>query len=285
MITMGVNAMSIGNAVLLGFVQGLTEFLPVSSTGHISIINNLFNLAPLAEGHAFFEMLLRLAAIIALLVVFWGDITRMIYETLSLLNVGPMAGQQKGRYPAVRQLVMLFVASLPMLLVLPVRRHFSALITRDVFVGVMIIFTGFMLYTSDRMPTGRKSGSSMTILDALIIGFCQCAAMIPGLSRPATTITAGIATGMRREYAVKFSLLLSLPTLVGSFFANLADAVAGGVDFTNLPAYLIGMVVALISGIVSIFVLRLVSSRGNFGKFSYYCWVVGVLGIILFMIF
>lgn len=282
---MGVNTVNIGNAVLLGFVQGLTEFLPISSTGHISIINNLFNMAPLSEGHALFALLLRLAMLIALLVVYGNDYSLMINELLSMFNIGPMAGQQRTRYPAVRQLLMLFVASLPMLLILPIRSRLAVLETRDVFVGVMIILTGFMLYTSDRMPTGRKTGQSMTMLDALIVGFCQCAAMIPGLSRPATTITAGIATGMRREYAVKFSFLLSLPALIGSVIVNLVETIAGGVDWTYLPAYLVGTVAALVSGLLSIFVLRYISSRGNFGKFAYYCWVVGVLGIIMFMIF
>ena len=135
-----------------------------------------------------------------------------------------------------------------------------------------------MLYVSDKMIPGKKTERSMTISDALIIGLCQCVATIPGLSRSGTTITAGIATGLRRDYAVKFSFLMSIPAVLGANILSIADA-------ASVPAYLIGMVVALISGIISIHFLRYISAKGKFGGFAYYCWVVGVLAIIMSIIF
>ena len=125
----------------------------------------------------------------------------------------------------------------------------------------------------------------MTMLDALIIGLCQCVATIPGLSRSGTTITAGIATGLRRDYAVKFSFLMSLPAVLGANILSLVKAVGEGIDWSSVPAYLVGMVVAMVSGIASISLLKYISVKGRFGGFAYYCWVMGVLSIVLSMIF
>ena len=125
----------------------------------------------------------------------------------------------------------------------------------------------------------------MRIRDALIIGLCQCVAVIPGLSRSGTTITAGIATGLRRDFAVKFSFLMSLPAVLGANILGIADAVREGVDLSYMPAYLVGMAVAMVSGIVAISLLRYIAQKSKFGGFAYYCWVVGVLTIILTMIF
>ena len=135
------------------------------------------------------------------------------------------------------------------------------------------------------MKAGKKTERSMTILDAIIIGLCQCVATIPGLSRSGTTITAGIATGLRRDFAVKFSFLMSIPAVLGANILSLVDAFREGINWTSVPAYLVGMVVAMLSGIAAINLLRYISNKGKFGGFAYYCWVMGVLSIILYMIF
>lgn len=277
--------MSVWTAALLGLVQGVAEFLPISSSGHLSIINNLFNLSEVQNGHLFFDVLLHLATLISILVVYWNDIMQMIYELLGFVNVGPLAGERQARYPSARMFIMIFIATLPLFLILPIREQLETLYYRNVFIGVSIILTGCMLYVSDRMLPGRKNEHSMTISDALIIGLCQCVATIPGLSRSGTTITAGIATGLRRDYAVKFSFLLSIPAVLGANILSFADAIKAGIDWSCVPAYLVGMVVALISGIVSINVLRYISAKGRFGGFAYYCWVVGVLAIVMSLIF
>jgi len=135
------------------------------------------------------------------------------------------------------------------------------------------------------MQQGRKTEANMTILDAVIIGLCQCVAVIPGLSRSGTTITAGIATGLRRDFAVKFSFLLSVPAVLGASILSLVEAVQMGINVASVPAYLIGMVAAMISGIITISIFRKIFDNGKFGGFSYYCWVMGVLSIILSVIF
>jgi undecaprenyl-diphosphatase len=110
-------------------------------------------------------------------------------------------------------------------------------------------------------------------------------AVIPGISRSGTTITAGMARGLDRDFAVKFSFLMSVPAVLGSAILTFVDAVREGIDASLIPAYLIGMAVAMVSGIAAIELLKYISQKGKFGGFAYYCWVVGALSIILTMIF
>lgn len=277
--------MSIWNAIVLGLVQGIAEFLPISSSGHLSIMNNLFDISTVDNGHVFFDVLLHLGTLSSIFVVYWQDIVKMVQEVLGVVNLGPLAGQRQKRYPAARLFFMLFFASLPMLLIIPVKDRIDALFYQNVFIGVMLILTGCILYVSDRMQQGNKTENSITILDAVTIGLCQCVAIIPGLSRSGTTITAGIATGLRRDFAVRFSFLLSVPAVLGATIFSLAEAAEKGIDPANVPAYLVGMVAAMISGIITISIFRRIFEKGKFGGFSYYCWVMGVLSIILSVIF
>lgn len=285
MLIMGVKAMSVWNAIILGLVQGVAEFLPISSSGHLSILNNLFDLTSTSDGHMLFDVLLHLGTLAAIFVCYWQDIVDMFYETLGFINLGPLAGQRRRHYPSARMFLMLVLASLPLLLILPVHKMIESLYYRNVFIGVALVLTGCILYVADRMTPGKKGETSMTISDALIIGLCQCVATIPGLSRSGTTITAGIATGLKRDFAVKFSFLLSIPAVLGANILSLVDAIGQGVELSNVPAYLIGMVVSMLSGIVAINIIKGIAAKGKFGGFAYYCWVMGVLSIILTMIF
>lgn len=277
--------MSILNALLLGLVQGITEFLPVSSSGHLSIMSNLFHLTTAEDGHLMFDVLLHLATLVSICVVYWKDIVQMFFEVISFANLGPLAGQSRGRYPAARLFLMLVLATLPLVLIVPVNDMIEGLYYKSAFVGVALVLTGCILYTADKMKPGNKTGTSMSIADALIIGLCQCVATIPGLSRSGITITAGLATGLKREFAVKFSFLLSLPAVLGANILTLADAAKSGIEWSYMPAYLIGMAAAAVSGIASITLLKYISNKGKFGSFAYYCWVVGVLSVILSLIF
>ena len=282
---MGVAAMSIWKAVLLGLIQGIAEFLPISSSGHLAIVNNLFKLSDLSEGHALFQALLYLSTLVSVCLVYWPEIVTMYEQVLSLAGVGPLAGQERAHYPAARCFFMLLLATLPLLLALPINSRMEVLNGRNVFIGVMLILTGCLLYVSDRILPGKKSQNTMSVTDALIIGLCQSVSTIPGLSRSAVTITAGVATGLRREFAINFSFLLSIPAVFGAAILSFADAVRDGIDWSCVPAYLIGTAVAMLSGVAAIHLMRYISRKGKFGGFSYYCWVVGVLSIILHLIF
>jgi len=277
--------MTIWNAVLLGLIHGVAEYLPVSSSGHFSIVNNLFKLSDLSQGHMLFQALLYLASMAAVMIVYWPEIRAMYWELISLAGFGPLAGQEKERYPAARCFLMLVLGTLPLFLALPINSRMGVLNGRNIFIGIMLIMTGCILYISDRMLPGRKNLSSMTIFDALIIGLCQSVATIPGLSRSAVTITAGMAVGLRRDFAVNFSFLLSIPAVFGAAILAFADALRDGIDWSFVPAYLVGTAVALVTGVLSIHLMRYIGKKRRFGGFSYYCWVIGVLSIILYLIF
>ena len=266
--------MTIWNAVLLGLIHGIAEFLPVSSSGHFSIVNNLFKLSDLSQGHMLFQALLYLASMASVMIVYWPEICAMYWELISLAGFGPLAGQEKERYPAARCFLMLVLGTLPLFLALPINSRMGVLNGRNIFIGVMLIMTGCILYVSDKMLPGKKNLSGMTMFDALIIGLCQSVATIPGLSRTAVTITAGTAVGLRRDVAVNYSFLLSIPAVFGAAILAFVDA-----------AYLVGTAVALVTGVLSIHLMRYIGKKRRFGGFSYYCWVIGVLSIILYLIF
>ena len=125
--------MSLWNAIVLGLVQGIAEFLPISSSGHLSIMNNLFDMSTVDNGHVFFDVLLHLGTLSSIIVVYWQDMVNMFREVLGVVNLGPLAGQRQKHYPSARLFLMIVVASLPMLLVLPVKELIDGLFYKNVF--------------------------------------------------------------------------------------------------------------------------------------------------------
>ena len=278
--------MSILEAIILGLVQGIAEFLPISSSGHLAILQNLFNMSDIEGGHMLFDVLLHFGTLVAICFMYWPDIKSMFTQTLDLFTGrNPAPAGQRRQYPAARMFMLIIAATLPLVLILPVHKYIGLLSNSTIFVGGALILTGCMLFVSDRMAKGTKTEKNMLFKDALIIGLCQCVATLPGLSRSGTTITAGIATGHDRSYAVKFSLLMSIPAVLGATLLELIDAIKAGVDASLIPAYLFGMIAAMVSGVLSIGLLRMIAKKTRFGGFAYYCWVVGVLTIILSLIF
>ena len=278
--------MSILEAIILGLVQGIAEFLPISSSGHLAILQNLFNMSDIEGGHMLFDVLLHFGTLVAICFMYWPDIKSMFTQTVNLFTGrNPAPAGQRRQYPAARMFMLIIAATLPLVLILPVHKYIGLLSNSTIFVGGALILTGCMLFVSDRMAKGTKTEKNMLFKDALIIGLCQCVATLPGLSRSGTTITAGIATGHDRSYAVKFSLLMSIPAVLGATLLELVDAIKAGVDASLIPAYLFGMIAAMVSGVLAIGLLRIIAKKTRFGGFAYYCWVVGVLTIILSLIF
>ncbi len=278
--------MSILDAIILGLVQGVAEFLPISSSGHLAILHNLFNMSDLGSSHMFFDVLLHFGTLIAICFMYWNDIRAMFGQTVDLLAGRTYdANGGRRRFPEARLFMLIIAATVPLVLILPVHKYIEALSNSTVHVGIALVLTGCILLVADKMPKGSKTEKNMLFTDALIIGLCQCVATLPGLSRSGTTITAGIATGHERSYAVKFSLLMSIPAVLGATLLELIDAIKTGIDISLIPAYLFGMIAAMVSGVLSIGILKMIARKTRFGGFSYYCWVVGVLTIILSLIF
>lgn len=277
--------MSILNAVFLGVIQGLTEFFPVSSSGHLALFGSLFNISDTVGEHLMFNALLHIGTLIALVIVFWNDFVKMTHELGAQLNVGPLAGKQQRYYIYLRQLIMLVTGTLPLFVILLFRSRLSVLSNSSVFVSVMLILNGCMLYVSDKMIKGTKNERNITYADSLIIGICQCVGAIPGISRIGVATAAGVANGVSPAYALKFAFLLSLPAMLGSNFLNIIDAFKAGFMFSDVPAYLVGTAASILTGILSLSIMKRIFANGKFGYFSYYCWLIGALSIVLTVIF
>ena len=275
--------MTIASAIFLGLVQGLAEFLPISSSGHLSVLQNLFHLNSLEEGHLLFDVLLHLGTLVSICICYWSDITAIVREVFIVLRGGRTASGERVTEPlgAARLFMMLVIATLPLVLIVPINGLVEELYYQTWFIGVAFLLTGCLLYVSDRMAPGRKTERNMRMTDALIIGLCQCVATIPGLSRSGTTITAGIATGLDRQFAMRFSFLLSIPAVLGANILSIFSAVSEGFDVSLLPAYLCGMAAAVVSGIGAIMLMKLIAKKSKFGFFTYYCWAAGVVTLVL----
>ena len=273
--------MSYLTAVLLGLVQGVTEFLPVSSSGHLAIAEQLLNLQGASNVPGFFDVLLHLGTLVAVFIAYWDDIRDMIVEFFA--GIGDLAHHSTPNPvpPARRLILLIIVGTLPLFVMVPFRRFFSSLGDNMYFIGGALIFTGILLFVSDRVRHGRKSEKTATLLDALLVGLGQAVALCPGISRSGMTITTGCFAGFERKFAVRFAFLLSIPAVIGANILSLKDAIDAGIDWASVPAYLVGVAVAAVSGYACIRLLRYIADKGRFGAFAYYCWAVGALTLAL----
>lgn len=274
--------MSILMAALLGLIQGVTEFLPVSSSGHLAVLQKFFGLQNVEETDMLFDVLLHFATLVSICIVYRRDIAAMIREFIGFFKDArhPKPDDDAPK-PARRLLLMIVLACLPLIIVLPFQDAIASLSSSTIFIGIMFLITGGILFFSDRLRQGHKNENSMTVGNTLIIGLAQAIGTLPGISRSGVTITAGMATGLDRNFAVKFSFLLSLPAVLAATLVTLFKALGNGIDASRIPAYLVGMVIAGVTGYFAISLVKRITAKGKFGKFSYYMFAVGVLTIIL----
>ena len=267
-------------SAFLGLIQGVAEFLPISSSGHLSLIQNFFGLRTAEEGNLFFDVLLHLGTLISVFIIYWKDIVDMIREFFLGIASLFRPGKRTTPPPARRLVMLVILGTLPLFLILPIKDAVEQLYYNTYFIGFALLVTGALLYISDRMSQGRKTEKNATVADALLVGVGQALATVPGLSRSGTTIAVGMLRGYERSFAVRYSFLLSLPAVLGANILSLKDAVESGIDWSMLPVYLVGMVVAAVAGYFSIRLVNLLANKGKFGNFAYYCWVVGALALI-----
>jgi len=266
-------------SAILGLVQGVAEFLPISSSGHLSLLGNLLGLA---QDDILFEVLLHLGTLAAVFVVYWQDIVDMIRDFFGVLG-GMFSRNRRVRVSPsanTRMVLMIIVATLPLVLVIPIKDYVGALYGNTLFIGFALLATGVILFLSDRMAQGRKTARTATMVDALIVGLAQALAVVPGLSRSGTTISIGMMRGFDRKFAVRFSFLMSIPAILGANILEVKEAVSAGLHTELIPIYILGMVIALVSGYFAIKLVNLLARKGKFGNFAYYCWAVGIVAIV-----
>ena len=269
------------SSFLLGLVQGIAEFLPISSSGHLAIAQNLLGMSDAGTVPEFFDVLLHLGTLVAVFVAYWADIKDMVLEFFR--GAGDLIHHSTPNpVPPARRLILLIIlGTLPLFVVLPVKDAVQSLSNSMVFIGAALIVTGVLLFVSDRVKKGRKNERTATWLNVLIVGLGQAIATMPGISRSGMTITTGCFVGFERKFAVRFSFLLSIPAVLGANILSLADAAKAGINWAEVPVYLVGVVTAAVVGYLCIRLLRFIADRGKFGAFAYYCWAVGVLTLVL----
>lgn len=276
--------MTIWQSLFLGLVQGVAEFLPISSSGHLAIFQNLFGLKSAGESDMLFEVLLHLATLISVFIVYWSDIKAIVLEFFSMVHLRKIPEGQQHDPVSRRMIWFIIVATLPLFLGLLVKDAVEGLMGNLFFIAAALVVTGTLLFLCDRFGKGKKQAKDSTVLDALVVGCGQMLALVPGLSRSGTTIAAGLSRGFDRSFAVKFSFLLSIPAILGANILTLADVISVGVDWSMIPIYLAGMAVAAVSGYFSIRLLNKIATQNSFGGFSFYCWGAGVVTLFLALI-
>ena len=270
--------MDIIQAIIIGIVQGLTEFLPVSSSAHLIFIQKILGV----EASLAFDVLLHLGTLIAVLWFFRWDIIKMLKSWW--LSIGDIL---QGRFrqgfrddPYKRLAWYVILATIPVGIVgVLFEDSIDALFAGALYVPAFFLFvTGTILYLSQRMASGNVNLRNISAKESLWMGLGQACAILPGLSRSGTTIAAGLTIGLEKEFAAKFSFILSIPAIFGAFIFQLKD-IGSAMDTNFLPVFL-GFLASIIAGYLAIkWMLDLIQNK-SLDVFAYYCWL---MGIIVFM--
>ena len=258
------------DAILLGILQGATEFLPVSSSGHLALAQNLLD--DFTQPGLLFDVLLHVGTMVAVIAYFWKDL-------LGLLT-SPWRRDDTGRVQR-RMLALIVLGSIPTALIgLSFKDLFEGLFDRPMIVCLMLLVTGSLLIVAERFRSIRRTQEQMTWKDAVVVGIVQGLAIIPGISRSGSTIATLLMRGIDGETAARFSFLLALPAVFGAALLSLKDL--DQVTREVIPAYLAGTGAALLTGLLCIHFLMGIIRRRRLSWFAFYCWGAGTAGLVFF---
>ena len=268
-------------AIILGILQGLTEFLPVSSSGHLVLFQHLFGLK---EAELFFDVCVHLGTLVAVIIVFRHEIIKIISALLQLVALGGQKEkflQKMESEPELKMAVLIVIGSIPTaILGLLFASIADRLFSSTLIVGLMLMVTGLLLWLTRKAETHAIAASDghLTTAKAFIIGIVQGLAIIPGISRSGSTISTGLLLGVDRETAARYSFLLSIPAIVGAGLLSLKDGFSQTtpVIWTSL----LGAVTAAIVGYGALKSLLHLVKKGRLYVFAPYCWLVGLLEIL-----
>lgn len=281
--------MELLKAVVLGLIQGVAEFLPISSSGHLAIFKHVLDFE--TDTGLLFDVLLHLGTLAAVFVAFRKDIFELIKEGFSIIgqffkSLFRCCFKKAGWQPVVttpyRRFVMLVIVStiptgiMGILLSDAINAASATLIVP----GLLLLINGVQLLISDRLPDGTKTEEDVSYTRAAIVGTAQGIATFPGISRSGTTITACLACGFSREFAVKYSFIMSIPAILGALVLELLDASSLAITGTEMLNYLVGTVVAGIVGYVCIKTMLVIVRGKKFKYFAYYCFAMGAFAVL-----
>jgi len=271
-------------AIILGLVQGLAEFLPISSSGHLALLQYFFGIK--GDDVVTFAVLLHLGTLVSVFIVYWEDIWALIKELgATFKDVFTGKGLRVNANPTRRLGFMIIVATIPTGIIGILGNDlFTSMYSSLISIGIGLLFTGTILILAEKLGAGRKTVKEMKFRDAFIVGMMQGVAIAPGVSRSGSTLVGGLSTGLNREFAVKFAFLISIPSILGSAVLEVPDMLSEGVDMAMMMPILAGVIVSAISGLVAIkAMIKLVTGKKLY-YFSYYTWIVGI-AVILYAVF
>ena len=285
--------MSIIQSILLGIVQGITEFLPVSSSGHLAILQNIFHIE--TDGGMLFDIMLHIGTLAAVFAVYYKDIWRMILETFRMIGAVfsnirifflNRIHKTTFHYKKIinnnyrKFVVLILVSTIPTGVIGILGRDLVEWAGNTLLIpGICLLITGVLLMIADLTQDSRKMPRQVTYREGLLIGAAQGLATLPGLSRSGTTIAVCLMCGLERKFAVKYSFLLSVPAVLGAAVLEIKDVASQQIDMSCVGIYAVGMIFAAIVGYVCIKTMLVVVKNKKFSYFSYYCFAVGALAI------
>ena len=276
--------MSYFEAVILGLVQGLAEFLPISSSGHLALLQQWFGIRE--DNVLLFTVLLHVGTLISVFFIYWKDIWELIVELcLTIKDLCTGKGLRLEERPVRKLGIMIIVATIPTGIIgVLFGDFFDSLYTSVIPIGIGLIITGFLLIVAEKMGEGNRGIQQMNFRNAIFVGLVQGVAICPGISRSGSTLFGSLLCNLDRKFAVKFVFLISIPSILGSAVLEAPDAIKAGFDMTQLGPVFVGMAVAAISGLVAIKAMIKVVSDKKLNYFSYYVWALGLI-VVLYGIF
>lgn len=285
--------MTLLEAILMGILQGVAEFLPISSSGHLALFKGFFNIN--TETGLLFDVLLHLGTLVAIFIAYWKDIKELIIEGFTIVGLfitnlvigfSRITGSKKNFKPIIttpyRRFVMLVIVStIPTGIIgIMFESVIEAASATMLVPGLFLILTGILLTIADRVKVGKKNEAAATYKDAGLIGLAQGIATMPGLSRSGTTITACLLCGFKKDFAVKYSFIMSIPAVLGALVLQLKDFNQISVTSIDLVNYGVGTVIACVVGYISIRTMLVIVRGKKFKFFAYYCFIIGLVAII-----
>lgn len=271
-------------AIVLGLVQGLSEFLPISSSGHLALLQSLFEINE--DKVIFFAVLLHIGTLVSIFVVYHKDIYALIKELFLLFKDIFTGKELRIEERPIRKLgIMIIVSSIPTAIMgLLFSDYIDKIFGSLTVIAICWIITGFILLFSEKLKNNKKEIEGMKYRNAIFIGICQGLAIMPGISRSGSTIVGSLVTGLKREFAVEFAFLISIPAILGSAILEFPKAIKAGIEPSTIGPMIVGFLVAAISGYFAITTMIKIVSKHNMRYFSYYVWIIG-LGTFIYSIF
>lgn len=263
-------------AIILGLIQGLAEFLPISSSGHLALLQYFFGVD--SEQVLPFAVLLHLGTLISVFIIYWKDICELVAELGRVIkDIFTGKGLRINANPTRRLGFMIIVATIPTgIMGLLFNDFFNNLYLNIVAIAAGLIITGIILLVAEKIGKSNKGVMEMKFKHAVFVGIMQGIAICPGISRSGSTLFGGLISGLDRKFAVKFAFLVSIPSILGSVVMEAPDAFAQGMDMSLLGPVIAGVIIAAISGIAAIkWMIKVVSDKSLFG-FTVYVWLVAI---------